>query len=1147
MASFEELFGQPEATTASTFDNLFGSTEQPASSPDLPVVPVGEAMLAPGTPVFTSENPEFITQEEATRRQQETLAREQSPGEGGTPFSRIFGAAVRGGVDAANPREPLGLNPESLDQVRDYGIFNAPEDVGQVGITTTPRDLLEGVTRVGTAGVDFAIRSVDVPIRAGVEAIVQTSRELGATSSQADRLRDDIDSILFSAASVTGMAAPSAAPTVSGATRARTVRNIERAVDEATDGLPEPVRAAARTRAAETANSSLDDALRAAVDEKIGVPTNIEIAESAYRAEYGGAVRNTVERFRTEVVDGFDPVRRIEEVARERGVIPPDVSPYRDLRLLRGAPGAIEAMQRRGTLTWTEAGDIGFSGEGLVSVFRDVGDDMSEAMRYFAGRRAQELSARGLETPFTPEQVEWMVGRSRLNPAIEDAFNRYQEFNQRNLTFAQQSGLISEETLASLTEAGQSYVPFYRVMDEGGVGGSGSNPLLRLRGSDRNVNEIMSNINRNAIMWTNASLENHAKLQVYDMIDNLGVEGIARRITNMPEEVFAADARVREALADLGLSDDGLVQAFTGRRLENIRVNGNPVDAVFRDGQRILYEIQDPMLYKAIQHVSPQALSPVVRYLSAPAQLLRGGVTLSPDFIMRNMMRDTETAFIQSGGTFIPFVDTARGVVTRVRRDDDYWTAMANGAGFGSFYQNEFHLADGASDLYRRFGLNYERQVLDTPAKIGRFFEDSVAGIGRGIESAASVTEQASRMREFQIQRAGGVNARAAAMGARDVATDFSVRGTSPTMKAMTAMVPFMNARIQGLDRMARLGAENPARMFTRSFLSQTVPAMAAYQANRDDPNYWALPDWVRDQHFIVPHYNDAGEYEPYLIPKAFEYGTIFASQAERLSRSIETRHGRSFADFWMRSLSQTFAMNPVPQFAQPVQDIATNRNFSGNPIVPADLQSVRPSDQYRPYTSDTIVQLARAMREETGVEISPIQVEHLLTGYTGTLGVYGLSAADWLTRSLDEDSGSDPTARLDEMPLMRSFMRESPLRGTQYESDFYELLSSAREQATTFRLMQQGLRPDATFTENELWLRGVAPVLERMSTELAGMRRTMRQVQTDRNLSADEKRQRIDSIQASMNELMLGVMRSLPEDELERRGLLSPPPDRTN
>lgn len=1145
VVSFEEATNQTV-----TFDEAAGAVVpfdgEPQPTQDLPMVPVGEAMLPPSEPVFTQGNPEFITQSEATRRQQETMRRETSPGEGGNPVSRVIGAAVRGGMEAAQPAEPLGLNEDTRDELRNLGIFNAPEDVGRVGVLTTSKDLLEGVTRAGSAGLDFVIRAVDVPIRAGTESIVQVARELGVPESRANRLRDDIDSLLFSAATVTGMAAPATASDVSAATRARTVRNVERAVDDATDGLPEAVRASAREEAAATANSSLDDALRASVDDKIGGPTNLEIAETAYRAEYGGAVRDTVERLRTEAIDGFDPVRRLEEVARERGTLPPDVSPYRDLRLLRGAPGAIEAMQRRGTLTWTEAGDIGFSGEGLVSVFRDVGDNIAETMRYFAGRRAQELAARGIETPFTADEIQWMVGRGRLDPAIEDAFDRYQAFNQRNLEFARQSGLISEETLASLVEAGNNYVPFYRVMDTG-AGSGGGNPLARLRGSDRNINDIMSNINRNAIMWTNASLENHAKLQVYDMIDSLGVEGVARRINNVPEEVFAADAEVRAALSELGLSDDGMVQAFIGRRLEHVRVNGNPVDAVYRDGQRVLYEIQDPLLYKAIQHISPQALSPMVRYLSAPAQLLRGGVTLSPDFILRNMMRDTETAFIQSGGTFVPFVDTARGLVTRVRRDDDYWTAMANGAGFGSFYQNEFRLADGAADYYRQFGIDYERQVLNTPQKIGRFFSDAVGGIGRSIEEATSVTEQASRMREFQILRGQGANARAASMAARDVATDFSVRGTSPTMKALTAMVPFMNARIQGLDRMARLGGENPARMFTRSFLSQTVPALAAYQANRDDPNYWALPDWVRDQHFVVPHYNEAGEYEPYLIPKAFEYGTVFASNAERLSRAIETRHGRAFADFWMRSLSQTFAMNPVPQFAQPIQDLATNRNFSGNPIVPEDLRGARPSDQYRPWTSDMIVQLAQDMRDETGVEISPIQVQHLLTGYTGTLGMYGLTAADWLTRSLDETSGSDPSPRLDEMPVLRSFMRQSPLRGTQYESDFYELLSASREQATAFRLYQSGEHPDATFDENERWLVGVNSTLERMSGELSNMRRTMRQVQADQTLSADEKRARMDSIQSAMNELMLGVMRGLPEDELERRGLLSPPPERQN
>lgn len=1107
----------------------------PPSTSDFPDVPVGEAMGGPpGGPTMPQVRPV-----EETRSLHRTAM-----------FGRAAQAFGRGVMEAADLDRPLGIDPEEVERARDYGMFNAPEDRGRIGLFTTPKDLLESAVTTAGVGVDFIFRAVDAPFRGAIESIGSVASDLGASEYGVQRLKDDIEVLLLSGAVALGQAPVHQAPAAAAAGRARTVREVERIVDDALEDAPASVRADARIRVREEIDTAYDDAMRASIDEKIDVPTAVEIAEGSYRAEYGSRVRDTVERFRTEAIDGFDPVRRLEEVARAEDLIPPDLSPYRDLRLLRGLPGQIEAVQRRGTLRWNDAGDIEFSGEGLLPIFENVGDDMAEVMRYFAGRRAQELTERGIETPFSADEIEWMVRRAHNRPEFEDAFQRYQGFTQRNLDFARQSGRISQEQMDRIIELNQSYVPFFRVMDniEEGSPLTTGNPLQRIEGGERNINDIFANINRNAIMWTRASVENHAKLQVYEMIDRMtdaGMTGIARRINEIPDEVRVADNRVREALEELGVSDDGIVQAFTGNRLEGAHTaRGNPIDVVYRDGQRILYEIEDPLLYKAIQHISPQALAPIIRYMAIPAQVRRVSITLHPNFIAPNMSRDTFTAAIQSPNIFIPFIDTARGLFTRTMKDKDYWDAMANGAGFGSFMQNEFHLADGAADYYRRFGVKYERQVLDSPAKIGDFLSDAVRSLGRGIEELSSITEQGTRARQFQISRGQGASDRQSAFDARDISTDFSVRGASSWMRAITAMSAFTNARIQSFDRMARLGGspETAVRTWTRSFLLQTVPAMALYDLNHENPDYWALPDWVRDQHFVIPNYNDDGEWEPYLIPKAFEYGALFSSGAERMAQLVERQHGPTFAKFWVRTIGDTFGMNPVPDAFEPLMELGMNRGFTGRPIIPADLEGIRGSDQYREWTSDTLVELAHWMREEVGVEMSPMQVEHLLRGYTATLGMDGLAMSDWLVRNFDEDSGEDPTPRLDEMPLLRRFIRESPLRGTQFETDFYDLLNASREQVIAHRLYQRGLRPEATFNEREQWLIDVNDRLEAMSRRTGVYRTAMRQVMADPDMSAEEKRRELDELQAAINEVMIETMRDLPEDELRQQGILPPP-----
>lgn len=1143
----DETRTSPETLSLSDLRALNGEQPAPAApTPDasIPLPPVGEAMLPQGDPVFTDRNPAYVTPEEQAAREQRTAIAE-GPGATGTPVSRIASAAFGGATEAMDLGRDLGSTPgfdADLEEIRDYGIFNAPEDRGRIGVSTTPRDLLEGTVRVGAAGVDFVTRAVDVPFRAVTESIVQGAREAGVSSGRADQLRRDIEAMTFSAGMVMGASAPSQIQRVGTAQRSYARGRVERAIDDATEGMPEAERARLRIDAVEEFDARYDDAMRAAIDEKIGAPTAPEIAEVGYRAEVGGRVSNATETFRQAIIDRFDPINRMEETGRAMG-LPDELQPYREFRLLAGAPGAIQAMQRRGTLRWSDVGDIEFSGEGLLDVFRDVADDIPEVQRYFAGRRAEELAARGIETPFDADEIEWMVRRSHNRPELEDAFNRYQEFNQRVLDFAVQSGRISQETMDTLTERGAAYVPFYRVMDDAAPGGrGGGNPLMAITGSSRNVDEIMENINRNAIMWTQASLENQAKLHLFDSIDWMngnGMPGIARRIDDIPEEVFLVEREVRDALAEAGLADDGLVMALAPSRLRDLRVNGNPVEFVYRNGQRELWEVQDPLMARAIQSVNPESLSAPVRWLGAgPAAIYRAGVTLSPSFMLRNMIRDTEAAFIQSGGNFIPVGSTARGMVTRMTQNDDYWRAMANGAGFGTLYQTEFHLADTAADYYRRFGIDYETQVLSTPERIANFFTSIPARLGRSLEEAGSITEQSSRMREFQILRASGATDRTAALGARNVSTDFSVRGGSRTMRALTAMTPFLNARIQGFDRMAQVLRENPSKVMMRGFLSQTVPAVGLYQMNRDDPNYWALPDWVRDQHFVYIDYDDEGGHTTYLIPKAFEYGTVFGSTPERFIDAIEQRHGRTFSGFLLRSIVDIGAVD-LPQTIAPIRDIVTNRNFTGAPVVPQDLEGVRASDQYREgQTSDTMIELARAMREETGVEISPMQAESLLRGYTGTLGAYALAMADWLVRATDPEGGERPDMRMDEIAVLRSFVRDDEgTRGSQFVTDFYDMLNLAREQAAVQRLMEQGMRPDATLTEREEWLANITPIMESFSRQMAQYRALQRRYLNDPDMGGTEKRERIDELQEAINERAFEFMRGpqgVSQDEID-------------
>ena len=322
-----------------------------------------------------------------------------------------------------------------------------------------------------------------------------------------------------------------------------------------------------------------------------------------------------------------------------------------------------------------------------------------------------------------------------------------------------------------------------------------------------------------------------------------------------------------------------------------------------------------------------------------------------------------------------------------------------------------------------------------------------------------------------------------------------------------------------------------------------TVPAVALYMMNKDDDRYKALPNWVRDLNFVV---FVPGSDDPYLIPKGFEYGALFATVPERMMEAIERKEGTAFANALGRMFVDTFSFNPIPQVAKPIAEAGVpflefagfNRRFTGAPVVPRDLQDVRLSEQFRPWTSETMVELAAAMRAETGVEISPMKAEALVVGYLGSLGQYALAASDTLVRM--GTGKTAPEMRVDDVPVARSFFRKQPFRGTQFETEFYELMGETRlVAATVSKMIKEGREPDLTKKEKKVL--ALRPAVEKVAEVAKQTSRAMLLIRGDPKLSAVEKGRRIDKLQVERNRLFLQFARELPVKFLRERGFTIP------
>lgn len=1083
---------------------------------------------------------------------------------GSLPFAYIKGAAAGAakGFEEIGGLDDVGFGEATKEWFRTVGVFNrADDDIRGAGAI---KSFNETVMTGAAAGIDLGMRALYAGLIGVFTGIEQTFREMGMSKGGSRRAVRDLLAImdgnipqmtggggsqLVKARGRTGEAAKVEAeiqrlrggvvddvaeqPPISRETLRETIADV-------LEEIPEESRAAAGEAILDDLEAAMPaaldrDALLVSMQKKIGTPTVGQINEEAIYSRTDEVIRHTLDRLR--------PLKMLEE--GEFGEIAEGLRPYREFRLLARMKGTLEAVQKHGTVMWTDRG-LEFSGDSLNSVFRDVAGDMDNAMLYFAARRADNLRQRGIVSGFTDAEVDTALTLGQRNPKFIEAFDKYQEFDRRKMAFAVQSGLVSPESAVAML--GKDHVPFYRVIDDTGaldrhaIGSKTGNVFQRIKGSIFNVNEITENIIRNTNLVYSSALRNAAKLQVFDAIESLGEGGaaIATKLKNTPEIALAADARVLASLKKLGAEvgnkkmEDGLLAVFTPHK-----PMGPGIEKVIRKGKAEYWQItpEHQALYDALQAYTPQSFVWWMKMFNGASNVLRKGVTLTADFAMVNLVRDSQTAFAQSEAMQIPIWSQMRGLHSRITQNENYWLMLANGGGFATLGKSEVMIAEDMQTFMGVNGLG-RHKLINTPRKAAEMAEE-----------VFSALEMATRLEENRLvtaQRAGQPGVlRDAALAASQVSTDFGMRGESTQGIAMS--YPFLNARAQGISQGVRSAKRDPVVFAAKVMASVTAPTMYVLHQNWDNPHYWALPDYVRDLNLAIPIPGSGGE-NFFLIPKGFELGAVFGSIPEQLVDSVKQRSGERFAKGFVRILADQLSMNPLPQAVKPPAMVfGANMNFSGGPVVPSSLEDVAGAEQFRPWTSETLVEMARFLSEDTGVEVSPIQAEAIIRGYMGELAMYGLAMSDALVRAFG-DSGDPPDIPLDQRPVFKRFLRLQPFRSTQQQADFYAMLGEANMWANTARLMED--RGDEPGVRRRLdgingKMAEIAPIMRGFSKTLSEINQGMQSIARDKTMDGAEKTRRIQGLSRQQNEFFASWNRQMPEDLLRAQGFRRLPPER--
>lgn len=797
--------------------------------------------------------------------------------------------------------------------------------------------------------------------------------------------------------------------------------------------------------------------------------------------------------------------RATREIEKQRGTA---VDAEKDAgtlaRLAAGAGGIAEDMLHHGVVAY---GTTTRLTKGLGDIIDSVPREQRADWRaYLLAHRTLEKRAQGVNTGMTAADARALVAKGDQMPKWREAAEDIWKVSHALLDYRRDGGLLTTSEAAHIKELNQKRVPLYREFDadekstlRGGSGapqGKNTSGLFKMRGSARRVIDPFEGLVQDIYDTTRQVAQHQPVQELVKLAHNTeGGARIAEIVPTPKERLALTTEEVKRQLRDLGFAppdydpdiesldeawqnamDDhlpGILEGFRDINSERASERKDMVVSVIIDGKRKLVQLPDRQLYEAVKGLSDPQYNMLTSLMGHFTRALRAGATLTPDFAVGNVVRDMQTAatFSRSKRLLpVPGEHLARGL---------------------------FHLF-GKTDLYHEFMLSGGDQAgimersRSAPQKILRDLEatpsEKAVGLVRHpietLRMVSGIAETATRLGEMAISRAEGHGPRESAFNAREVTQDFAKSGT--IVRALNQIIPFESARVGGASKLVAELRERPQVIIPRLLAYTTLPSIALYLAQKDDPDYRAVPEWQHAlAHIIVERSGDGTVKHIWRIPRAPGLGQLFGYVPIQVMKYVESKDPRALRKAW-DALSSEFNPAQWPTAIQPVIEAIYNHSmFRDRPLVPKAREGLEPSEQFAPHTGEFSRQVGR------WTNTSPAKLENFATGYGGGLAQYGLGAADEATRAIREANDLPALTQrraasediANDIPIAKRFTVRRP--GTDAESvqQFYEEYDDAVMKYDTWnRMRKEGRKAEAAdfLREHRRQIEAVAPSSER-------------------------------------------------------------------
>ena len=754
----------------------------------------------------------------------------------------------------------------------------------------------------------------------------------------------------------------------------------------------------------------------------------------------------------TTFVDELHPFKQLmdtvrEEIGRES---PFESDVFKQAWLSRGAMGKAQAL--------VEFGDKAAKVKSLDDIMQIVGKDAhKDFSTYLVARHDLDLHANGQKATFARSEDVAVMRKYENNKTFQKAAKELYKYQDYLLQQLVREGMMTPEMYSHLKQKYPNYVPFFRDLSNSQMDtflGSRTgfidvaNPIKRMKGSTLDIVDPLESVLRNTYLFFSSVERNKVGRTFAKIADIPGMGKIVERVAE-----GAASAKDN---------------TFT----------------VWQQGKKVVYETT-PELKQALEMYDEKGSNAVIKVLQTPAGWLRAGATSTTGFALANMIRDNISAAIFSKHGYLPVVDTFKGVAEYLKKGDLYQEYMKSGAA-GSVMVS----------LDRDYMGGQIREIVK-----GRPISINPYEWMRAISEAA---ETSTRLAEFDNARKGytGIANRLfgdkrnrlspeeAALQARDITIDFSRIGKH--MKGWNRIAAFLNATIQGGDKLRRTWQEDPLGATIRANLFITIPTIALWYMNKDNPEYQELPQYVKDTYWIIP----AGDHLV-KIPKPFELGVLYGTSVERMLQWMDDkekgRNGIGFKGYGARvrdALVPSFA----PTAAIPIAEWMANYSFwRDKNIVPQSMKDLPDYMQYGQNTSAVAKGLGKLFNA------SPYLIDNTIKGYGGNLATLGLTAID----AAVGETANRPAKRWYEMPEINKFTA-TPYQSSNSVQRVYDDFDEQNKLFNEAKITKQ--KPEG-FDVRQFGK------LKEARKELTNLSRASKAIMNNDGMSGEQKREQLDRL----------------------------------